>query len=517
MSTARILIVHADPNVMALTTSMLQSLGHRIIEATSDRAAVRLLELEQGGVELIIAGADPYDPEALELLTYLRRKYPRVPVVLLFPVLHNDRAREARQRGAANVLKFPLPATQLRAAVAQALGTPEPAPAFEPRPATPQAPPMANGHNGHNNGHAHHHHVEPIAAAASQRRPAPAAEPTPTPRLEPAGLGDESGLIGDDPSLRQALELAEMIAPTKAPVLILGERGTGKSLLARTLHSRSPRRDGPFLELSCDTLKPPALEVEFFGRRGGYAELVADRPGKLALARGGTLFIDEISALSPELQFKLLRVLNEGEYEPVGSTQTARVDCRIVLGSRADLAALVEQGSFRQDLFYRMGVVTLKLPPLRHRGPDVVRLAEHFRARFARKLSKDVNGFTPEALDLLRGHDWPGNVHELESAVERGVVLCRGSKIEAAHLALVPPEARPQRPPAHTPRPHVGMGIRPLKEALEEPEKQLILQALEALNWNRQETARVLDINRTTLYKKMKKYKLLYDEPAWAS
>jgi two-component system response regulator HydG len=192
---------------------------------------------------------------------------------------------------------------------------------------------------------------------------------------------------------------------------------------------------------------------------------------------------------------------------------------RLVLGTCEDLDDLVERGQFRPDLFYRIGVVSLNLPPLRHRGADIVQLAEHFRARYAQELAKPVTGFSPEALDLLRLYDWPGNVHELERAVDRGVRRCRGARIEPTHLALA------SSAPTHTPGPavphppHAGTGLRPLKEALEEPERQIILQTLEALNWNRQETARVLDINRTTLYKKMKKYGLLCDEPApaWAN
>jgi two-component system response regulator HydG len=289
-------------------------------------------------------------------------------------------------------------------------------------------------------------------------------------------------------------------------------------MLARALHMKSPRRDGPFVEVSCSATKPTHLERELFGQKtsaGIPGDKAADRPGKLVQADGGTLFLNEVGALSPDLQFKLLRLLQDMAFEPVDSTQTVRVDVRIVVASSEDLAALVAQGQFRQDLFDRLSSVTLKLPPLRQRGADIEALAQHFRSKFARAQNKDVTGFAPEAITLMREHTWPANVRELESAVERSVVVCRGPKIVPANLALNTSDARPDRVSTHTPKPHVAMGIRPLKEALEEPEKQLILQALEALNWNRQETARVLDINRTTLYKKMKKYGLLAQEPAW--
>ncbi len=500
MSNTRLLIVHPEPSVVALMTSMLQNLGHRIDEASSDRAAVRMLE--HGPADLILAGVEPTDPDALEFLTYLRRKHSRTPVILIFASAHPERSREARQRGAAAVLRFPIPASQLRASVAQCLGEPE------------EFPLTLVAANGRGNSFS-----QPLPTPRSEDPPTPVLPPFPSQAHESAGLPEPSIVIGEDPSLLQTIELARSIASSRSPVLILGERGTGKSLVARTLHEQGSRVAGPFVDFSCGgLLKEAAFEAELFGRRGGgFGDAGAEKIGKLASAAGGTLFLDDVAELSPGLQYKLLRLLQDGSYEPVGSTQTTTSDARIVLGTRVDLTPLVDQGLFRQDLFYRISIVSLKLSPLRHRGSDIERLADHFRARFAREQGKDVRGFTPEALELLRKHDWPGNVHELRNAVERGVVLSRGGTVEAAHLALVPREARSGRQGSSPSRPHLAQGIRPLKEALEEPEKQIILQALEALSWNRQETARVLDINRTTLYKKMKKYGLLFEEPAWVN
>lgn len=506
MSSTRVLIVHPDPSIAALMTSMLQTLGHRIDHAPNDRAAVRMLE--HAPADLVLAAADPADADALEFLALLRRKYPVTPVILVFPAAHPERAREADLRGALAVLRFPLPANALRAAVAQALGEPEAAP--------PKHHAVANGNgNGDGNGNGN-------GKTVSQAAPRFTIEPAAPSIVQPATISAESagGPIGDDPVFRQALELARTIAPTDAPVLIIGERGVGKSTLARIIHQRGTRSSGPFVEASCANLKEAALEVELFGRRnGGYAE--PDRPGKVELARGGTLFLDNVSALTPDLQLKLLRLLRDGLTESVGAAAPERADVRVVMGSREDLATLVPDGRFRQDLYYRMGVITLKLPPLRHRGGDLEQLANHFRAHFAHALAKDVRTFSPESLQVLLAHGWPGNVHELAEAVERAVIVCRGQRIEPNHLALTRREANPATPRA-TPRAHVpaaptGDSILPLKEALEGPERQLILDALEALNWNRQETARVLDINRTTLYKKMKKYGLLFDEPAWAN
>jgi two-component system response regulator HydG len=503
MSHSRVLIVHPDPSISGLMTSMLQTLGHRIEVAPNDRSAVRLLE--HAPANLVLAGADPEDPDALEFLSYLRRKAPHVPILLVFSSPHPERAREAQIRGAVAVLRFPLPANALRAAVAQALGEPEIGPISKT--------------NGHATGLASSSPVgravgQNVASAVSGdgRDDFAVSEPIASP-ISPS-RPEVDPPLGDDTAFRHAVETATALAPGRGPILIIGERGVGKGHLARVLHARGSRPDAPFVEVACGSMKDSVLDVELFGARGGYG--APDRVGKVALARGGTLFLDDVAALSSAIQLKLLRLLRDGEYEVIGGQTVERADVRLVLGSREDLAPMVSEGSFRQDLFHRIAVVSIKLPLLKHRGTDLDHLAEHFRAKFARRLNKDVRGFSPEAWSALRGHPWPGNIRELEEAVERAVVVCRGSRIEPNHLALSPREILPhtsQRPL----RDQAGSGILPLKEALEGPEKEFILQALEALNWNRQETARVLDINRTTLYKKMKKYGLLFDEPAWAN
>jgi two-component system response regulator HydG len=378
-------------------------------------------------------------------------------------------------------LRYPIPATELRAAVGQALECN--LTSGSPAAATASAGPTessryTNGHHPISNGHAH---------APERSQPGEA-------------------LIGHDPGLRHALELAVAIAPTRTPVLIQGEAGTGKTSVARLIHQRSPRADRPFVKLACADLNSVQIEKELFGQAPGGRP---DRAGKLALADGGTLYLDSVEALPPEVQFRLVRFIKDQTYEPVDSDQACRADVRFVVSSSEDLAHLVAKGRLHQEFFDRVSSVSFKLPPLRQRGSDIEILAQHFRARFARDLNKDVSGFMPEAVSALRQHSWPGNVRELESAIERSVVFCRGPKIALAHFTLNSEAPRTSRQRLQGIGPHLAVGIRPLKEALEEPERQLILQALEALNWNRQETARVLDINRTTLYKKMKKYGLL--------
>jgi len=326
-------------------------------------------------------------------------------------------------------------------------------------------------------------------------------------------------LIGESESIRQVVELAMAAAPTRTPVIIIGEEGTGKSLVARTIHLNSPRADSPFVEVVCGGLDEAQLERELFGQSFGRADIngMLDRPGKIARASGGTLFLDDVASLSPGLQRRLLRLLQDGEYDAPGSIEPTPIDVRVILASHESLSSLVEQGRFRRDLHDRVGVICLRLPALRERGGDVEALAEHFRARFATEFAKSVNGFTPDAVDMLCRHDWPGNVRELESVIQRGVALCQGTSVTSANLSLGFGSPRPGRTSSFSPRSHMQIALRPLKEALEEPEKQYIIQALHALNWNRQETARVLDINRTTLYKKMKKYGLLVDEPVMSN
>jgi len=501
MSQARVLIVHPEPSILALLGSMLQSLGHQIDEAANDRAAVR--RLERGGIDLMIAGLNPTDPEAMELVSYVRRKHSQVPLVLLFPNAHPERSREAMRLGATAVLKFPMPATELRAAVTQACEQS----VFTPRPEL----------NGSHSTHHRRFDEEPKGLNGSKNHhPTPSRTFEPPARVEPPHQASSLPVIGDDSTFRQAVNLAATVAPSKSPVLIVGEQGTGKTLLARMIHQQSGRGDKPFIEVSCGGIDELGLERELFGQKF-EEDPASERPGRLVRANGGSVLLDEVAALSMTLQARLLQVLRDGEIEPLGSNQAIAIDVRFLLSTRENLPALVEAGKFRRDLFERINDICLKLPPLAQRGDDIVSLAEFFQGKSAREFNKVIVGFTSDALDLLARHTWPGNVRELESVIQRGVALSQGPKISAANLAVGITPTRTARPSnGYSARNYAppGAGLRPLKEALEEPEKQIIIQALRALNWNRQETARVLDINRTTLYKKMKKYGLLIEEPA---
>jgi len=307
-----------------------------------------------------------------------------------------------------------------------------------------------------------------------------------------------SAVLGGHPAMARILDIVDRIAATPATVLITGESGTGKSLLAREIHRRSGRQ-GRFVEVACGSLSESLLESELFGHvAGSFTGAAGDRDGKFLLADGGTIFLDEIATASPAMQVNLLRVLQDMQFEPVGGSQTHSVDARVILATNESLETLVAAGRFRADLFWRINVVAVEMPPLRDRKTDIPLLAAHFLRTAAARAGRSVDGFTPAAVDALAAHDWPGNVRELQHAIERGVFLGRGSRVECGDLpaavlgggglvASALPEAAP------------------LKQALATPERQLIVAALEQAGWRRDVAARTLGINRTTLYKKLKR------------
>jgi DNA-binding NtrC family response regulator len=273
-------------------------------------------------------------------------------------------------------------------------------------------------------------------------------------------------------------------------------------MLARAIHYHSSRRDKPFVEVSCGALPETLLDSELFGHvKGAFTGAVRDKDGKFLAADAGTVFLDEISVASPAMQVKLLRVLQDRQFEPVGSNKTITVDTRVVLASNSDLAEEVKAGRFREDLYYRINVVAIHLPPLADKIGDIPLLAEHFLRRFCQTHDKDKREIEPEAMECLQRYPWPGNVRELENVMERAVLLSKGTRIGTDDL----PQTLVMQSRVASSQGYVQMG---LKEALAEPEKAAIRTALEANNWNRQNTARALQINRTTLYKKMKRYGL---------
>ena len=325
-----------------------------------------------------------------------------------------------------------------------------------------------------------------------------------------AGRYGLEGIVGRDHRVQRIFELIEAVAPSRTTVLMTGESGVGKSLIARAIHQNSPRRDKPFVEISCGSIPETLLESELFGHvKGAFTGAHADKAGRFLAADGGTLFLDEINSASPAMQLKLLRVLQERRFEPVGSNETIEVDTRVVLASNQPLEQLVAEGKFRQDLYYRINVVKIEIPPLRDRVNDVPMLADHFLNSHADELGKALLGFSDEAMDALRRYTYPGNVRELQNIVERAAVLTRSPTIQLHDL---PPQVIENATGVLTPAPlraaveeeETPWIPMPLADALREPERRIILKALKANDWNRQQTADDLGINRTTLYKKMK-------------
>jgi two-component system response regulator HydG len=317
---------------------------------------------------------------------------------------------------------------------------------------------------------------------------------------------DPTGLVGGSEAMRRVLDQVRKVAATDATVLVLGESGTGKELVARALHAQGTRRDGPFVSVSCAALPEALLESELFGHeRGAFTGAIRRKLGRFELAHEGTLFLDEVGEIPPAVQVKLLRVLQERRFERVGGEEPVDVDVRVVSATNRDLSALVAAGRFREDLYYRLAVVPILLPPLRERPGDVEELAGWFVEKLAPRLGRRVEGFTPEALALLRGHAWPGNVRELENVVEQAIVFAEGERVGPEDL----PEGIRRSPPAPPPVEADGRGLTAI---LEDLERQLVQAAYAKAKGVKAEAARLLGIKPSALSYKLEKYGLARGE-----
>lgn len=497
MPSAPLLLVDDEPDVLDSTAPLLRSCDFRVETAGSREEALRRLGLRSYAA-LICDLHLPTEADGLAVLKQARAAFPLMPVLMLTGGGSISSAVAAMRAGATDYLCKPIDCDRLASQIRDLVNS-------------------ATVTVGDRSG--------AVETGGNAGVPRPSVSSLP-------GRGVPE-FVGHSPGMRQLLDSLPRIANTRSTVLILGESGTGKTLTARALHQLSPRADKPFVEIACGSLSDTLLESELFGHvQGSFTGATHDRAGKFLLAEGGTLFLDEIGTASPQLQVKLLRVLQDRAFEPVGGTRTHRVDVRLILATNSDLEAEVRRGGFRADLYYRINVITLVQPPLRERVGDISLLARHHLERVAREQGRTIGGFTSRALAALEAHPWPGNVRELVNAVERGVVLCPGELIDLEDLPEGLRGATPQRATGTPQAASADRGVpesddsdRPtpdparlgpiasagLRDALDIPERRLILDALIRHRWNRQETAQGLGINRTTLYKKMKRLGISVD------
>lgn len=303
-------------------------------------------------------------------------------------------------------------------------------------------------------------------------------------------------IIGKSPKMRKIFETIDMVAQSKATVLIQGPSGTGKELIARAIHFKSPRRNKPFIKTNCAALPEGLVESELFGHeKGAFTGAIKTTKGRFELANGGTLLLDEISEMGPNLQAKLLRVLQEGEFERVGSSETVKVDVRIIATTNKDLKEEVKKGNFREDLYYRLNVVPIYLPPLKERKEDIPLLVEHFLRKYSEENGKLIEGISQDALQILIDYDWPGNVRELENVIERAVVMSKEKVLSPKHFSFADFESVPQPQESD------------MTKTLKDLEREFILKTLAEQGGNRSKTAEILGISVRTLRNKLKEYK----------
>lgn len=311
---------------------------------------------------------------------------------------------------------------------------------------------------------------------------------------------DRQNLIGRSQSMVKLLETVAQVAPAEATVLISGESGTGKEMIANAIHFNSARREAPFVKINCAALTETLLESELFGHeKGAFTGAERRREGKFVQAHGGSLFLDEVSEMSKAMQVKLLRILQEREVTRVGGAEVIKVDVRVIAASNKNLKEEIQKGNFREDLFYRLNVVSLHVPPLRERKEDIPMLAQHFLKHFSKRNNKNIQGYTPRAMQKIMAYSWPGNIRELMNAVERAVVLAHADFLDAAEIALIMEDSASSGGAAESDRP-------PQNLSLEDVEKKSILGALDACGGNKSEAARRLGITRKTLRAKLQKY-----------
>ena len=455
----RILIADDQADVVAALSLLLKGEGFRIDSASSPAGVLKTLDGQEFDVVLIdlnYARDTTSGAEGLDLLSKIQAIDPSLPVVVMTAWGSVNLAVEAMRRGARDFIQKPWDNARLLAIL---------------RTQVELADALRRGRR--------------LEAENLALRDSVSEAGTETPKI-----------IAESPAMKSVLKLVERIGPADANVLIMGENGTGKEVITRVLHSISSRRSKPLISVNAGALAEGVFESELFGHvRGAFTDAKSDRVGRFELAAGGTLFLDEIGNVPLNLQAKLLRVIETGEFERVGSSKTQKVNVRLLSATNADLHAEVAQGRFRQDLLFRLNTVEIRLPPLRDRLEDIPVLAEHFLRIHRERYRRPIVGFTPEALEALRHHLWPGNVRELDHVIERAVLMSMGHVVTAFDLALeATPDAR--------------LSARLEEMSLEDAERLLIKKALARFEGNANRAAEALGLSRSALYRRLQKYGL---------
>ncbi|MBP1000150.1 sigma 54-interacting transcriptional regulator [Serratia fonticola] len=444
-SNAHILLVEDDLSHCTILEALINGWGYRVSVAHNGRQALEQVRAQP--FDLILSDVRMAEMDGIAALKAIKSYNPAIPILIMTAYSNVESAVEAIKAGAYDYLTKPLDFDTLQLTLARAL---------------------------------EHTSLKSENQDLKQRL-----------------RFDQQNFIGRSEPMRKLLEMIAMIAPSEATVLISGESGTGKELIARAVHANSLRKERPLVSINCAALSESLLESELFGHeKGAFTGADKRREGRFMEADQGTLFLDEIGEVSPLMQAKLLRAIQEREIQRVGSNQTLSVDVRLIAATNRDLLADVEAGRFRQDLYYRLNVVTVDSPPLRARSEDIPLLAMHFLAKFAERNRKPVKGFTPLAMDMLLKYPWPGNVRELENSVERGVILLSGDFISEKELPLSISQCVDVQPDRRC-----SQAIQPLEQV----EKQAILAALEQTAGNKTEAAKQLGITRKTLLAKLQK------------
>jgi len=458
----QVLIVDDEPNLRKILSAQLTRDGYDVMIAEDGEQGLSMLK--ENHIDMVITDLKMPKVDGMTLLKEALREDPELPIVMITAHGTVDTAVEALKSGAFDYLTKPFDKDEVRQIVAKALKTKE------------------------------------LSGAEASQSGASGAS------------GARFGIIGQSPGITDLYAVLERVADTPTTVLITGESGTGKELVARALHDHSSRKDKPFIKVNCAAIPKELIESELFGyERGAFTGAVTSKPGRFELANGGTLFLDEIGEIPVEMQVKLLRALQESEFERVGGIKTMRVDVRLVTATNRDLKKLIASGAFREDLFYRLNVVPIRLPALRERSTDIPILVSHFLTKFNDRLKKQVGGVEQAAMDVLCNYSWPGNIRELENVVERAVLFCDAQKVRVEDL---PPEVRGgPAVPLSVPPPDANLeaalaGEGGLKEhvkvAMSKLERELVSRALSQTNGNVTHAARLLKISRKGLQLKMK-------------